>query len=299
MRRARLAAIQMGFSQAAHAEGAWERMLGLAVAARQDGAQLLLFPALAALEPLQAMAGRGWRLGSELAEVLWIWAGPLEEMYMRWGRDIARSLGVYVCPGTVPVLREQQLKHMACLFAPTGAALAACYQCHMDSWEADLGLVGHDEVALADTDLGRVGFLLGGDSRVPEMGRILTLMGADVLLAPSAHSGPHRYWHQLSATWSQVQATQVYAVEAHLVGDCGGQQLAGRSSIHGPCETTSGGSGILAQARQDSRDALVSADVDLLALKGVRSDFNVRAGLNPEFYGRHMPGIYQREGKRR
>lgn len=299
MRQASLASVQLSFEPSSHVEAAWERVLGVAVEARQRGANLIVLPALVSLLPLRSMAGRDWAFGAGMRDVLSVWAGPLEEMYMRWGRDLARALNTYVCPGTVLVSRGSDIKHMACLFSPGGLVAGTAYQAHVSPAEASWGWATEDEAPVIDTEIGRVGLLLGSDARMPEMGRILALQGADLFLSLQASDGPHQYWDQLAGTWAQVQGTQVYAVESHLVGRCGGRNLAGRSTIMGPCEVTAGQSGIVAQADQSDRDALVVATVDFQLLERIRDGYHIHGQLNPGFYGRHFPGIYMRGGKRR
>lgn len=293
LRQARVAAVQIAFFSASHEEEVWERLLALAVEARKEEAHLVLFPALTGLLPLRNLAGRDWRMDEGLRDLLWIWGLQLEETLMRWGRDMARWLDMYVCPGTVPVPGRGGLVNTCHLFNPQGDLVGKGFQAHVDRIEERLGFMGESVAPVLETDLGRVGFLAGTDSQVPEMGRILSLKGADLLLAPQLGAGG--YWSQLAGTWSQIQATQTWGLESFMLGDMGGWKLSGRASVLGPCEATSGLSGILSQADQSARDQVVSAVVDFGLLEKAREAFPIRRHMNPGFYRQHFPAAYSRE----
>ncbi len=292
MRQAMLAAVQVSFTSCEHPEAAWERLQTVAVEARGRGAHLILFPALTSMMALKSLMGKDWAFGQRLRDTVRIWGGAMEEMCLRWGRDLSRSLDLYVCPGTALVPEGPSIFHTAYLFGPGGQLVGQARQTHVTRAESRWGWTGEATVEAFDTDVGRMGFLIGHDARVPEVGRILRLQGADIILAPAALDGPYRYWDQLSGTWSQVQATQVYAVESFLVGRAGGRNLCGRSAVLGPCETTAGQSGILAQAEGEQGDAVVVSRVGFKALESVRNQYDIHAQLNPGFYRRHLPDLY-------
>lgn len=104
-----------------------------------------------------------------------------------------------------------------------------------------------DSLHICRTSLGTVGFLLGDDVRVPEVGRILRLQGANLFLAYSFLPAPANPWRQWAGVWQQVQQNQVFALEASFNGQIDGHDYAGDNVIHAPCEMTVGDSGFLAR----------------------------------------------------
>ena len=73
----------------------------------------------------------------------------------------------------------------------------------------------------------------------------------------------------LASLWREVQANQVFGVQACLVGECYGQIYAGRSAILAPVEMTEGGRGLLAQSPTTEGEQVVAAELDLDALQKV------------------------------
>jgi predicted amidohydrolase len=135
----------------------------------------------------------------------------------------------------------------------------------------------------------RVGLIICYDGSFPESGRVLTLLGADVLVLPTnwpTHS--ERAAEVMMAT--RALENVVYAVACNRVGEERGFQFIGRSSISGTAGET------LAFASPD-REEILYADVDVGRARNKRQvrvpglhEINRLKDRRPQFYGPLLEG---------
>lgn len=154
----------------------------------------------------------------------------------------ARALRAYVIPGSLFVSDGDRLREWTGLFDPQGDLLGEQEATQPDR-TVDRALASRLEPI--DTSFGPVGILLGRDSEVPEVGRILSLMGARLLVAPRAPVAPYETLDAMAGLWQLAQQTRTFAVESGLAGDAGGESRAGRAAVMAPCEWTRDGSGFV------------------------------------------------------
>jgi predicted amidohydrolase len=78
--------------------------------------------------------------------------------------------------------------------------VAACYRkAHLGEAERAWATAGRDGLVVVDTPIGRIGLMIGNEVWLPEVCRILTLRGAEVISHP--------------ADWDRVEAATMAAVE--------------------------------------------------------------------------------------
>lgn len=143
---------------------------------------------------------------------------------------------------------------------------------------------GDRPLAVLDAGGVRVGMLICYDGTFPETGRVLTLLGADVLVLPT------NWPIQAASTAEHVPACRaienvVYVIAVDRVGLERGCRFAGCSSIAGP------GGEILARAGPDN-PAILYADIDpalarrkrIVRIPGV-AEVDRIADRRPGFYG--------------
>lgn len=142
----------------------------LAQRAKADGAELVVFPELAATglsdpavtaQPIPGPATD--RLAALAAELQLLIVCGLAE---RAGDDLYNS---------------------ACLVAPDGA-ISSYRKTHLGQGDRGWARAGEDWTVV-DTPLGRLGLLIGHDALFPEPGRVLALRGCDLIACPAALSG--------------------------------------------------------------------------------------------------------------
>ncbi|MDI7274352.1 MAG: nitrilase-related carbon-nitrogen hydrolase, partial [Anaerolineae bacterium] len=226
--------------------------------------------------------------GAEEPELACAATGQLLAAMDHLAGSLARASGVTLGLGPVLAPGPEGLERLASIFGPAGELLGRQAQTHRTAEERATCLAAGALLAPIETPVGRVGLVNGADILYPEVSRILCLQGADVL----AHQGALQRYDEavaLSRLWREVQANQVFGVEAYAVGP----GLRGRSAVHAPLEITPEQDGWLARAPADDRPAVVLADLDPSALDKLLRIYPIHALRNPGQYARYFPGLYR------
>lgn len=240
--------------------------------AGQAGARLAVFPECA----LSGYAFDSRAEGLEHAESI---PGPSVEAVA----ERCRSLSMFSVFGMLE--RAGDRLYNACvLVGPEG--LAGSYR------KIHLPFMGVDRFAdpgdrpLEVLDAGglRLGLHICYDGTFPEVGRVLSLMGADLLVLPTNFPSQAERLTEHVMACRAIENT-VYTLAANRVGEERGVRYIGRSVIHGPLGET------LARAGTDSTEMLV-ADIDpararqkrLIRIPGVQEIDRI-GDRRPEFYG--------------
>jgi predicted amidohydrolase len=286
---------------------AHSEILSLAGQAAAQGAQLLLLPALSGLllTPEGVKAVRAWAEGRAIKAD--------RQAADAWGKAAQAFLGelagrhrLCVVASLLRTDGEGGFFHEAVAYGPDGELLGSQSQTHATRREAAAGLQPSTRLAIVESPLGNLGLVIGTDAWYPEVSRILTLRGAEILLFPQAVLSPYPLWRQVAGAWQEVQQNQVFGVESGLAG--GG--FIGRAAVFGPCELTPGQSGQLAGVgpaytavsalepfAADSRalheEGLAVATLDFARLARVRRSYPLLAMLNPDAYRAYFPAIYE------
>ncbi|WP_316229349.1 nitrilase-related carbon-nitrogen hydrolase [Bradyrhizobium sp. SZCCHNR1070] len=142
----------------------------LARKAKVDGAELVVFPELAATG-LTDPAGSAQPIPGPVTERLVALAGEL---------DICLVCGLAERVG-------EESYNSACLVAPDGA-VSVYRKTHLASGDRSWATAG-DSWTVVDTPIGRIGLLIGHDALFPEAGRVLALRGCDLIACPAAVQG--------------------------------------------------------------------------------------------------------------
>lgn len=208
--------------------------------------------------------------------------------FERLGRSLARAYPATLALGSVLWPASGGFQRVAMLFGPGGQVLGTQGQTHRSPTERAGGLQVAEVLAPIATPVGPIGILNGVDVEYPEVSRILCLQGATILV----HHGELSAFSEavaLSRLWREVQANQVFGVEAYSVW----REHRGRSGILAPIEMTADGSGWLARAPDDRQPAVVLADLDFERLKAVVDAYPIYSLRNPGQYRRYFPLLYE------
>ncbi len=243
---------------------------------------LVVFPGLIAMGLLP---GDFSMLPVGLSERLRLAAGDLEAAYLAVGEELARELGVYLVPGSVWLPAPIGYTHRAALFGPDGRLLGWQEQTHAYAWEAEL--IPSAEVAVWQVGPLRVGMLLGADPWVPEVARVLTLQGADLLLAPLAPIAPYSATRAMAGLWQEVQQNQVFGLESGLIGPFFDLGVDGKLAVLAPCELTPGETGFFGEAGYVISQQARAARLEPADLSSLRVRYPLLRHLNPDLYRRH------------
>lgn len=287
-----VAVAQARFGTGITGKEAGDYLFRLAAAAAGQGAVLVLFPCYTGIflsgHPFTASSGE-----LDLPALVRHHGKALEERYTAWGRETARRLGIYLCPGTVILPAEGGLLHRAWLFDHRGELLGFQDQTHLSRDEASTGYLPGEQLEPFPTPWGKMGLVIGTDNYFPEVARILALRGARVLLAPHALPAPYNYWQQMSGLWPQVQQNQVFGLESLTVGEAIGKTFLGRSSIYAPCEITPGETGILYQAESENQERIGLARLDFRDLGHIQEEYPILGLMNTALYTSRLIPAYK------
>jgi predicted amidohydrolase len=134
-----------------------------------------------------------------------------------------------------------------------------------------------DEIKVAQTPLGRTGFLICYDLEFPELARMIALQNAEVLLVATANMNP---WGSQQDVYVKARAmeNQIFLALANRIGREKDLVFCGSSAVVDPMGRILAGAG-----RRDP--ALLIADIDLADLEKTRSSgANYLADRRPEIY---------------
>ena len=287
---AKVTAIQLKFFRAQSVADMEARLVAAIQPAVEQGAQLVVLPQYVGLTLLGAAGVR-----DDPVSVLKTKAAVLLKAFEETCAGLASRFGVWLVPGSavVPGTDSVSLVAQAHLFAPDGSVAGRQTQTHLGAREKAWDLARSDSLDVFETPLGRVGLILGEDVRYPEVARILTLQGANLLIHMAAYPSPFNEEAWMASLWREVQSNQVLGIEACLVGDCFGQAYAGRSAILAPVEMTEGERGALAQSATTDGEQVVAAELDFDALQKVVDGYPIFRYFNYGLYAREFPKAYR------
>ncbi|PVZ16333.1 MULTISPECIES: carbon-nitrogen hydrolase family protein [unclassified Pseudomonas] len=260
--------------------GAYEQHLAaLCQNAAGQGAQLLLLPEYAGLV-LSA------QLAPEMRSDLHASIAAIQPLLPRWRAlcaDLARTLGVYLQPGSAPVLdSDGHYRNRAWLFGPEGE-LGHQDKLIMTRFEREAWGVagGREGLRCFDTDLGRLGILICYDNEFPLLARHLAEAGADLILAPSCTDTEAGYHRVRIGAQARALENQIAVLQAPTVGlapwSPALDENIGRAGLYVPPDYGMPADGVLAESSQLSPAASqwLLAELDIAGLRRVREQGQV------------------------
>jgi predicted amidohydrolase len=142
--------------------------------------------------------------------------------------------------------------------------------------ESDKFVAGDDLTPPLQTDVGRVGMMICYDLRFPELSRVLTLMGADVLVAPSGWlCGDMKIEHWQTMVQARALENGCYIIAPGQVGNI----YIGHSMVVDPF-----GKVLLDMG---DREGLGIVDVDLGMVKHVRDKLPLLKNRRADIYRKY------------
>lgn len=187
----------------------------LCAEAVEDGAQLLLLPEYAGL----VLSGQ---LPVEQRSDLDGSIAGVQALMPRWlalCEDIARRHGIYLQPGSLPVLDEDgRYRNRAWLFGPQGR-LGHQDKLMMTRFEKEQWNISPGQgLQVFDTTLGRLGILICYDNEFPMLARRLAEAGVDLILAPSCTDTEAGYHRVRIGVQARALENQIAVLQSPTVG---------------------------------------------------------------------------------
>jgi predicted amidohydrolase len=309
LERFKAAAIQMRFAWASVPAELESRAKSLIETAIGQGVELVALPEhcglallgiLARIHPelcLDEVVGAAGY--TSLANCLLSSAPALKSVYEQVFSQLSAQFRVYLAAGTV-ILPDKggALYNTAYLFGPEGQIIGTQRQTHLSQMERQWGLSRGDHLMVFETEVGKIGLVVGTDVYYPEVSRILCLRGANVLIHPTCTTA-YSQADWMRRLWREVQANQVFGLESALVGGLLEQSCHGKSAIHAPLGITEGNDGLLAAAETTDSEEVVVARLDFNRLQQAIDEYPIYKVLNYRLYEKYFPKVYGLQGGRK
>jgi predicted amidohydrolase len=197
----------------------------------------------------------------------------------------AKKANVYLVAGSIPEREGKHVYNSSFFFNPQGEIIGSYRKMHLFdidvpgeiSFKESETLSAGDQLTVVKTDLGKIGICICYDMRFPELLRLMTLQGAQLIVVPGAFNlttGPV-HWEPLI----RVRAidNQVYMAAASPARDKTASYVAyGHSMLVDPWGT------VLAKA--SSLEEIIYSEIDLSYLEKVRKDLPLLRNRRTDIY---------------
>ena len=199
--------------------------------------------------------------------------------------SLARELGIWIHCGSITVLEDPEIPcNMSILFDPEGKIFAKYRKLHMfdveiadgpSYKESDENIPG-EEIVLAKTELGTLGFSVCYDMRFCEIYRLMALNGAQIIFVPSdftLNTGKD-HWEPILRTRAIENAC--YVVAPAQIGVKPKLQAYGKSMVIDPWGN------VIAMA--PDRPGVILAEIDLSRVDEIRSQIPALKNRREDIY---------------
>jgi predicted amidohydrolase len=161
-------------------------------------------------------------------------------------------------------------KHVSFVFGPNGQIIGQQEKVHLTVEEMRFCQGGERFVAI-ETEIGRIGILIGEDTFFPESGRLLAYQGADVLMnlvGCDRSESFHQFRHAFVA---RLNENELMGAQSCIVGlnrlTASGQDFAGKSGLFTPIPLSPRLDGILFEMGGMTVEGIISETLDLAAMR--------------------------------
>jgi predicted amidohydrolase len=240
--------------------------------AKSKGARMIAFPEfLMAFSPSSQSA-------EELAQI----AEPLDGPFVTSVGETAKNHGINVLATIYEPSNAPQRVYDTALWIDANGKLAAVYRkLHLyDALgfkESDKFVPGNEATPPVNSDIGQCGMMICYDLRFPELARILTLMGANVLLAPSGWvKGEKKIEHWHTMVRARALENGSYVVAPDQVGNI----YIGHSMVVDPFGN------ILVDMKED--EGLAVVDIDLMLVEETREKLPLLKNRRMDVYSKYI-----------
>ena len=237
--------------------------------AKSKGAVMVAFP-----EFLMAFSP-GSQSPAELSELAEAIDGPFIESL----RGVARNHGIHILATIYEKSDVQERVYDTALWIDGVGKIAAIYRkLHLyDALgfkESDKFTAGSELTPPIKTDIGDIGIMICYDLRFPELSRLLTLMGAEILMAPSGWvQGDMKVEHWQTMVRARALENGCYVIAPDQVGNI----YIGHSMVVDPFGRT--------VVDMGESQGLSIVDVDLAMVEEVRAKLPLLKNRRADIYG--------------
>ncbi|MBW2508045.1 MAG: bifunctional GNAT family N-acetyltransferase/carbon-nitrogen hydrolase family protein [Deltaproteobacteria bacterium] len=273
VRRVRVCAAQYEMRRISSWEEFEQQVDFFIATAEQYNSHFLVFPELftAQLFSMMAIDMKPQAAIRELAKM----ADRYKQMFI----DRAEKSGLFIIGGSHPVVENGEMLNVAHLFTPSGNVYTQ-HKLHITPNERDeYGIQPGHGLHIFDTGHARIAILVCYDIEFPELARILTLAGAEILFVPFSTDERKAYLRVRYTSQARAVENMVYVVLSGNVGNL--PQVDnflinyGEAIICTPSDFSFPPDAIAAKADFNTETVVIS-DLDLGTLEQVRELGSVR-----------------------
>lgn len=203
----------------------------------------------------------------------------LEDRYRKMFIDKATQHNLYIAGGSHPVLRNGKLFNVAHLFTPSGNVYTQD-KLHITPTERELwGFQPGEGMKIFETPYGRFAILICYDIEFPEVARLLTLAGAEVIFIPFSTDDKKGYYRVRYTAQARAVENYIYVVLSGNVGNLPQVRSYllnyGQSAVLTPSDFAFPLHATLGEAEPNAESAVIS-EIDLTTLAQQRELGSVR-----------------------
>lgn len=208
------------------------------------------------------------------------------EQYLELFTQLSKERKQYIVAGSHNTKKNDKQYNTSYMFCPDGQIFEHS-KTHLFPLEPFMGVSPGDTIEIFQTKRAKVGIAICYEIEFPEVVRILTLKGAEIVFCPSYTIGEHGFWRVRHCCQARAIENQIYVVHSCMVGTPPIPEMAGwgRSSILSPCEDPWPKNGILAECEKNI-EMVINGELDLELLHKKRESGSATTlkDRRPELY---------------
>lgn len=203
----------------------------------------------------------------------------LSDRYRELFTERARRTGMYIIGGSHPIRVGDRVRNVAHLFTPSGEVHTQDKLHVTPNERSEYGIDPGDGLRVFDTSHGRIAILICYDVEFPELARLLTLAGVEVLFVPFSTDERKAYLRVRTTAQARAVENVIYTVLAGNVGNL--PQVSnflinyGQAVIFTPSDFPFPRDAVAGAADVNSETVVIS-DLDLASLHEAREMGSVR-----------------------
>lgn len=190
---------------------------------------------------------------------------------------LANELGIWILAPVFMKNKSGEIENRACLIDNGGRLLGSYSKTHLTVGERRW-LTRGTEYPVFETDLGKIGISICYDLCFPEVGRLLAMKGAEVILVPAAwrDGGNYSQWWEINVGCRALD-NLAFVAAVNMTGVTGADCFLGRSQLCGPDGSK------LCECGKDE-ETILYGQIDLNRIREEQSRNTVLADRHPGDY---------------
>jgi len=199
--------------------------------------------------------------------------------------ELSGELGIYIVAGSIPELFRDRLYNTSMVFDPTGKMIGLHRKAHLFDINIENGikfmesevLSPGNNITVIETDFCRLGVAICYDIRFPELSRLMTLKGAELIILPGAFNmttGP--------AHWELLMRTRALDNQVFVAAVSPARDTSSGYTAYGHSMVTSPWGSILCEA--DEEEKLMVVDIKSAELEKVRRELPLLKHRRTDLY---------------